>query len=169
MISYASGRSRGTCELYIDGLKSQLRSKLEKYKSSKAKKVESPEEFLKLVIEEGYLDKITVKGVTYMIGNERVYMRDLIKASKGKSDTWSNESYIEYEMESSDYYERRAEAQKKYKPELEKLDKEAPDFEKKYDELRDKMYAEIPPRTLKVMLQLKGGSIVPVEVKPEHR
>jgi hypothetical protein len=169
VITYARGRSRGAYELYIDGLKSQLRDKLEKYKSSKAKKVESPEEFLKLVIEEGYLDKITVKGVTYKFSNERVYMRDLINASKGKSTEWSNESYIQYEMESSDYYELRAEIQKKYKPELEKLDKEAPDFEKKYDELRDKMYSEIPPRTLKVMLKLKGGSIVPVEVKPEYR
>jgi hypothetical protein len=169
VISYARGRSRSAYELYIDGLKSQLRDKLEKYKSSKAKKVESPEEFLKLVIEEGYLDKITVKGVTYKFSNERVYMRDLIKASKGKSTEWGNDSYIQYEMESSDYYELRAEVQKKYKPELDKLDKEAPDFEKKYEELRDKMYSEIPPRTLKVMLQLKGGSIVPVEVKPEYR
>ena len=154
---------------YIDGLKSELRSKLDKYKSTKAKKVESPEEFLKLIIEEGYLDKVTVKGITYKFSNERVYMRDLIKASKGKSDSWTNDSYIEYEMESSDFYELQSEARKKYKPEMEKLSKDDPDYDKQYEAIYNKMTADLPPRNLKIMLQMKGGSIVPVEVKAEKR
>jgi hypothetical protein len=162
-------RSKPAYEVYIDNLKQQLRTKLDKLKASKAKSVDSTTDLLKLIIDEGYLDKINVKGFTYKFSNERVYMRDLIKASKGKADNWTNESYIEYELDSSDFYELRAEVRKKYKPELEKLDKEAPDFEKQYDALHDKMNAEIPPQRLKVMLQLKGGSIVPVEIKAEHR
>ena len=153
-------RSEGLYTDYIKGLKSALMARLDKFKASKAKSFDTVEEMLKFVRDEGYLDKLKVNGHNYSMYDSRMYFNDLLKQAKtAKSDSWSNESYVEYRIEGSTWKLRE-----KVSTEVQEAN---PDMDKKdlYDLIKKTITEKVPPDKLRVMYALKGGSIIPVEVK----
>jgi hypothetical protein len=160
------GRSENIYKNYIDGLKSSLRARLDAFKTSKAKDFTSIAEMLEYIKKEGYLDKLKVNGVDYVMKDSRMYLDELIKSAKKapEKDSYRNDSYVSYSMEYSDYYDAREKERAKYKDDL----AAAKDDEEATQKIRDKIESSAPPRTIKVMFALKGGLIVPADVKIEQ-
>ena len=136
-------------------LRRDLSDRLERYKAENADSVEDQAAMLKKIITDGYMDKIKVGGMTYKLSNDRLYFRELQSRAKGikEGSLWNDIPRIEYEFDSAG--KEAEELQKK----LSELRKNKPDD---YFEQRQKL---LPPRHMKVLLKLQGGSIVPYEIE----
>jgi hypothetical protein len=142
---------------YLDGLKSALRQRLDKFKASKSKNFTTTAEMLEFIKKEGYLDKLKFNGLNYNMKNSNMHLDNMIKKARGaKNDSWISESYVDYDM---DWDERSAE----YSRIRKEFAAANPDMSN--DDVYKAIEAQIPPRTLKVIFKLEGGVIVPDEVK----
>jgi hypothetical protein len=143
---------------YIDGLKSGLRARLDAFKAGKAKNFDSTEEMLEYVKTEGYLDKIKVKGVDYQLRNANFYFENMLAKSKGKTDWHNSDSYVEYQADSKDIWD----AAKAIALELQKANPELSATDARDQAIES---PDMAPKSIKVMFSLKGGMIVPSEIK----
>jgi hypothetical protein len=170
------GRTESAYKVYIDGLRYALKSRLEAYKGSKAKTFATPEEMLESLIKEGYLEKLNFKGETYNLENERIYLKDLMKASKGGNTDSISKSYLEYRL-ADEYNDKRMAVRSKIHAEFKakeealkaKFNNELNDeskaaFVKLDAEERAARREALAPSYLYVILGLEGGKIVPVSI-----
>lgn len=162
-------RSAEAIERYEALLRRDLRARLDKFKSGKSEKYETPEALIKGILEQGYLDKFTFAGQTYDIFNDRINFRELRRTGEKRYE--SDESYIEYKVnEKTDAYKAEV---KRIEETYEAIRAEASanntnmldaEYNAKYKELMK----DSPPKTIKIILELKGGSIVPKDIKYEN-
>lgn len=148
---------------YFKSLKSDLKSRLETYKASKAKAFDTPNDLLSGLIKDGYFEKLKFMGYTYKFYQDRINFRGM------KGDKFYGESYIEYKIQpGTPEYKKAEEDVAKLRSEMsEKKMKAGSDAEKEalqtayYDE-RKKL---LPPAEFKVVLGLKGGVITPEKIE----
>lgn len=126
-----------------------LRTRLDQFKSSKTKGVATHDELPEFVGEHGWLDKLLVGGFVYDYYDSRID----IKALQGK--TYSKEAYVEYKLN------QNTKAYKDFEDTRPAARYDTPE----YEEWR----AKRPPGSLKIMLKLDGGHIVPSHVQLEER
>lgn len=123
-----------------------LRQRLDFYKENNAVSAESPEDFLRIVLEKGYLDKIKIGKATYELSNERISISDL-KKGNNNSGSLLGGSYVEY-----------------------RLDRFSDAFEKATSDMsrEERMkFLETMPTLIKISFKLSGGTIVPSKVEIE--
>lgn len=152
-------RGTGRYTQYIKDLKSDLKRRLDKYKSEKAKGFKDQEELLKHIRDEGILDKLKLGEYSYDMYQSRIYFDDMLKKARGKADNWTNESYVEYRITGS-----LSKLCKQIEQEVRDANPGVEDKEL-FKEVEKAYAAKLPPTSLKVMYAMKGGMIVPVEVK----
>lgn len=148
---------------YFKSLKSDLRSRLESFKSSKAKAFDSEDDLMNGLIKEGYFDKLKFMGFTYKYGDDRINFSDMRKGEKRQG----YESYIEYRIQEGtpEYKKAQADWEKirgglDFGSKAEEKEKEA--LQAAYYAAREKA---LPPAAFKVLLDMVGGVITPVGIK----
>lgn len=155
---YSTYEERG--KSFFKNLRSDLVSRLEKFKASKAKTFDTPDDLLKALIDEGYFDKVKLMGYSYQIGRSQF---DLDKL-RGKSRSSFGENYIEYKIQSDTPEHGALQVQLKkirddlYANKANNTKEENDSIYEKYQEQRDKI---IPPGEFRVELGLEGGKIIP--------
>ena len=123
-----------------------LRQRLDKFKASKAKRIDSPEDLIEAIMQEGYLDKIKIGDFDYKLSNDHIRL-DYLK-SKDKR----NRAYVTYELDrSTDKY---SSARRAAFAAMAKDDKDM-----------DKVAEQLPPGKITVYLGLEGGTIAPTDVE----
>lgn len=139
----------GSLTQYAKDLKADLETRLDKFKSNKAVKYDSPEELIQGILESGFLDKLSFGGFVYDYSTDNFNISSL----RGKGDPhWHQRSYIKYKM-NKDTDEYRATLNKWYK------DNETVE----YGTIKSTI-----PETLVIYFELKGGSIVPAKLEYEN-
>ena len=151
----------------IESIQNQFKQRLETYKASKAISTGSPEELITVLIDKGYLDKVKVAGYTYKYYGESFNFRAL----RAKSKSTYDQSYIEYEIDrsSAEFKKYEKDREEARAAAVEKAKSEAGGDSTKYNELLDKYYYSSFPRPtgkIRLILGLKGGAIIPVEIAP---
>jgi hypothetical protein len=133
--------------------------------------VSTPEEFLKVILEQGYIDKIKVNGITYERSRDSFNLGKLID---GSSDSWYD-SYLEYDLNYDEKFNRddtqfwalRNEASEKSG--LAAIRARIKNGETVPEEEREKaldVYAKLaPPETIRIKFKLEKSSIVPGEIQ----
>jgi hypothetical protein len=136
-----------------------LRFRLDKYKSSRAKGVDDPDELIQEIIKSGYLDKFKYGGFTYDLKNDYIRFGELRKGAAARD---SEKSYIEYGLSSNSVeYGEMAVARRELRSKLNSVGADSLEgvkIQKQMDGIR-------PPSTLKVILKMEGGKIVPSEIE----
>lgn len=146
---------------YVKELRSEIRSRLEKFKAGKAEGAKTPEELLKMVLEKGFPEKIKLGDFVY-----KLYRMDNMRLDNLK-DQASGKKLSEYDIPCIEYqHDGNDPALAKVHADLEKIKKQH-DFNdeearNKYYELREKL---LPSRELKIAMGFKGGSIVPMGIQ----
>lgn len=131
----------------------ELRDRLDKFKAGKAEDYATPQEFLKAVIEKGFLEKISIDGFVYKLDRDQLRLSDIIKPDPRG---WNNGNKIQYTIDSSN-----SEKYAKLKKDLwNNHDEKTPDQQAKIEALK----AKFPPRDVYIILKMEGGKIVPGEV-----
>lgn len=134
---------------YARDLKADLETRLDKFKSNKAVKYDSPEELIQGILESGFLDKLSFGGFVYDYSSDNFNISSL----RGKGDPhWHQRSYIKYKI-NRDTNEYRTTLKKWYK------DHET----EEYGNIKPTI-----PETLMIYFELKGGSIVPAKLEYEN-
>jgi hypothetical protein len=158
-------------KIYEASFKRELAAKLSKLKSNKAVNVSTPEEFLKVILEQGYIDKIKVNGITYERSRDSFNLGKLID---GSSDSWYD-SYLEYDINYDEKFNRddtqfwalRNEASEKSG--LAAIRARIKNGETVPEEEHEKaldVYAKLaPPETIRIKFKLEKSSIVPGEIQ----
>lgn len=148
---------------YFKSLKSDLRSRLESFKASKAKSFDTTEDLVNGLIKEGYFDKLKFMGFTYRYSDDRINFNDMRKGEKRQG----YESYIEYKIQ--DGTPEYKKAQTDWETIRSGLDYGSKAEEKEKEALQAAYYAArekaLPPAAFKVLLNLVGGVITPVGIK----
>jgi len=166
------GLSQGVHDEFGEHAKRALQSRLEKFKSDKL--LSQGEHFtwenlLDRIGEKGYLDEIVIDGFLYNYAENYAnfdLMRDRQKF--GKDHRPYDNSYIRYRL--NDNQEKYKNLKREYRTELNKYDYLIGDddaWEKQEKKLRTKF--GLPPKDLKIHLELKGGHIVPASVEQDYR
>jgi len=155
---------------WSDKLSQDIKTRLDKFKSSKAPGGDSPEELLKLIMSEGYLDKIRLGEMVYNIGNARIFVDELKKKVAGKNDRTWEVPKIEYNADraSAAYKELRKKASLKYDEYEAEATKKGLTGGEKGKFLHAKMTTDFPPTALVVHLTMKGGAIVPERIEGNY-
>lgn len=149
---------------YFKSLKSDLRSRLESFKASKAKSFDSEDDLMNGLIKEGYFDKLKFMGFTYKYYDDRINFSSMRKGEKREG----YESYITYKIQDGTPEYKTAEKDwEKIRNELNAKIKAGSEEEKEalqaaYYEARKKA---LPPTEFKVLLKLDGGVITPVGIQ----
>lgn len=128
--------------------KQALQRRLDLFKSSKAVGVDKAEELVTAIKEKGYLDKIKIAGFVYDVGNSRIDMDHLKRPSR------YNQSYVEYKINQST-------------PEYKEMSKKSFEAYKAGGDIADEFAKTMPPGTIKIILKLEKGTIVPDRVETE--
>jgi len=145
---------------YFKDLKSDLRSRLETFKASKAKSFETSDELMNALIKDGYFDKLKFMGYTYKFYDDRIHFSDL-RSGKNKNNGY--ESYIEYKIQDgTPEYKKAQEDWNKIRAELPKDKFGDDDAMAEYYTARKKV---LPPVELKIIMGLEGGKIVPIKIQ----
>lgn len=132
-------------------LKTKLDARLNTYKEHKAPEADTPEEFLKLIKNEGFLDKIRINGLPYTLKYNRLDF-DYLRAKKVPE---YQRSYIEYSLDSqSDEYHNYWVALGEYRS---KIREEYPDDEEALDAAMAKFRV---PSSIKVYMKMVKSSII---------
>lgn len=152
---------------YEKNIKYAFKARLDKYKSDKSIKVATPEEALRIIVDKGFLDKISIGGQTYDYHEDRINL----KALRKPKETWGREdSYISYKINSDTAeYKKLANERTELRHKFIEINTAAGQ-EKPYDfndEQEQKMDKLRPAGEFKLMLKLEGGRIVPGEIKFE--
>lgn len=138
-------------------LSNRLTSRLEKLKANKAVKAETPEEFFKLILEQGYLEKIRINDISYKLST-KVYF-DFEELVKPSGSVWARDkNYITYKK---DEHDNKTDEYDKFMDALWlKLREEFPGDEN--EQKRDEIYNSYSmPGEIKISLKLDKSGIVP--------
>lgn len=146
---------------FFKSLKSDLKDRLETYKASKAKSFDTKEDLLNSLIKEGYFDKLKFMGFTYEYRNDRINFRELKNPGKQMSG-WSDESYIEYRIQTGTPEYNKLEADIEVIRAEFRNSERSEELQTAYYENRKKI---MPPETFKVILKLDGGVITPEKIQ----
>jgi len=142
---------------HFKALGRDLSKRLEKFKITKAKSFDNPQELLDGFMKEGYLEHVRLMGFPYELKRHQISFNDIVS---GKMILRDDDNYVEYEIKTNSI-------------EIEKLNKELKDIKETNDTDADdlsKIYYEtkkemLPPRNFKVILKMEGGAIVPGAIK----
>ena len=133
--------------------KSALASRLADFKTEFAKNVSTPEEFMKLLQEKGFLEKFKIHGILYKQSSDSINFSSL---KAGKPDN----SYIEYSVETwgeNKAYDELKDTLKELVPTISDDEVEQQRLYKKY----------APPYNIKVFLKLDKNAIVVDRIESE--
>lgn len=134
-----------------DRLRNKLNARLDTYKEHKAPEANTPEEFLNLIKNEGFMDKIKINNLPYVLKYNRLDF-DYLRA---KEVAEHNRSHIEYALDSSsDEYRNYREALSEYRK---KVSEEYPNDEEALEAAMEKFRV---PSSIKVYMKLAKSSIV---------
>ncbi len=134
-----------------DQLKNKLNVRLDTYKEHRAPEANTPEEFLNLIQNEGFLDKIKINSLPYVLKYKRLDF-DYLRA---KQIPEYQRSYIEYSLDSqSDEYHKYWVALGEYRK---KIREEYPDDEEALEVAMEKFRV---PSSIKVYMKMVKSSIV---------
>ena len=136
---------------WANSLKNKLNVRLNTYKEHKAPEANTPEEFLNLIKTEGFMDKIKINGLPYILKYNRLDF-DYLRA---KQVAEHNRSHIEYSLDStSDEYHNYWKALGEYRKSIRA---EYPDDEEALEVAMEKFRV---PSSIKVYMKLDKSSIV---------
>jgi hypothetical protein len=128
-----------------------LNARLDTYKEHKAPAADTPEEFLDLIKNEGFLDKIKINGLPYILKYNRLDF-DYLRA---KQVAEHNRSHIEYQLDSqSNEYHNYWKALSEYRKNIRN---EYPNDEEALEVAMEKFRV---PSAIKVYMKLDKSSIV---------
>lgn len=137
---------------FIQNLKGSLRSRLDDFKKAKAAGVDTPEEFLKYVKENGFVDKIKIGELIYERGSMSGSFDSLLVGQR-QDDPWY-QVRISYTVDYEDFWE------------LEQKLLKSSGGDTLADEQRDTILATLPPRSFEIRLgQISPGTFGPVGVR----
>lgn len=131
-----------------------LMSRFDKFKAAKAKEYNTPEEFMAAAIKEGFMDKINVGGFIYELKEDSLRLSDIVKP-----EGWHKSNAIAYRIDSHHNAKLEQLSQKLW--DLKQEAKDKPELESKVEEFK----AKFPPREIRVIMGMQGGSIVPTSVE----
>lgn len=137
--------------------KGALRSRLDVFKSSKAVGVDKLEDLINAIKTKGYLDKIKIAGYTYDLKRSDIRMDYL------KQPTAYNYAYVDYEMnQSTTEYEE-------YSNKRHAIRADTKNDDVAREEKLNALMQTVPPKTIKILLKLDKGSIVPDKIQQKQR
>lgn len=140
---------------FKDAAASDLRNRLDAFKSSKAVGVDTVEELILAIREKGFLDKLKIAGFAYDLVDSSIRMEYL------KNPTRYDHSYIRYQINQSS---KEYDAWTNEWLNVRKLAREDPTTIPAAEEFEKTR----PVRSVTVILGLDKGSIIPVSIKPNE-
>lgn len=141
-------------EKFNASAKRSLKDRLDVFKSSKAFGVDKIEDLVDAALNKGYLDKIKIGGFVYDLTGSDIRLDVLMSTSK---NNMYDESYVKYSIntETREYAEFLQQRRAVYHIQ------DADEQEKQMAEF----WKQSPPPTVKIMLKLDKGTIIPASVQ----
>jgi hypothetical protein len=134
--------------------KDYLNVRLSTFKDHKAAHVNTPEELIKVLHTEGFMDKIRINGLPYERSNDNLSMNKLLYPKGDSESTWDR-AYIQYQgvgfgnKEWEEYYTNLSVLRKSFS---QILDTD--------EEISNAMADYRAPETISVFLRLKGNALI---------
>lgn len=129
---------------YLDKVKTQLQSRLDDYRKSKAPKTKNIDEFIEALKEQGFLQIIYYKGIPYKLDRFKNFELSNFLQKELK------EPHIQY------YLDDRSSEWKALNKKI-MISREMFDDYKEFEEMKNKM---LPPRYLNIFMKLEKSSII---------